>query len=739
MDKNPDIDLQHFIPSKKAAPDVGTLPKHFGKINNLAGDKELCDKVWGLVKKEYSHYDDQEQRTKFMTGGGSSGSVGTMDLADRMYRAALRRNTANTQYQKTISDVVSTMFFVQIRAITASMNQILFGGEELPARYEPELNTDEYTAEQGKDIADQQNLLEQYTWDEDKRIQKIKELILFTNKYGQSFVGIEWKRCVEKKVVNEPTKFDDNGMPISFSHKEKEVVTADYPSLMRYDMKDVWFDAQIDDMQLQRCYIIHSQVAWEELAGEQAQGFIMNVSDISGGQLYREEPADDVLNDRWKNDGSQADEEETGLLARWNAWIMLPIKEKDGKGVLSLDVPAQRYWATFIGDINGDAVCIRLIRNPYFHCKVPHRLIHSHEDDNGCYHLSYASLLESYYWQATTNINQAIDNITLRTRAPWITDGPVHTRDLTFKANKLIRTARGVRFETVAIPDTTNITIAMHDRIEAEANKTTGADDPIQGQALGARTSATEAQNVFDQAMKPIVNSLSYISDQLFPWMLEMDAELWRQYGDPKTVLTVTHMNMLREIKPTELWGPIKTKVTAITQFKNNVIARRDMNQFIQNVYPLFKDIMGQTGSRVLARKALRIAGFDDVNEIIPESGDFDARRVAMDENNNMLYKGMLDEALVDENHEAHLPVHEMAERQYSLLPKDDVDQNALRRLRLHIQEHKDFRSQGAVGASGQPQQQHQPQQQSQVGGMPSDLQGEVLGDQLEAMGGAIG
>jgi hypothetical protein len=192
-------------------------------------------------------------------------------------------------------------------------------------------------------------------------------------------------------------------------------------------------------------------------------------------------------------------------------------------------------------------------------------------------------------------------------------------------------------------------------------------------------------------------------------------------------------MNMLREIKPTELWGPIKTKVTAITQFKNNVIARRDMNNNIQNVYPLFKDIMGQNGSRTLARKALRIAGFDDVNEIIPESGDFDARRVAMDENNSILYKGIPDEAMPEENHDAHMPVHEMAERQYSLLPKDDIDQNALRRLRLHIQQHKDYKAQSATSAGAAAQ---QPQAQA---GVQSDLQGEVLGDQLEAMGGAIG
>ena len=734
MQDQPDIDLQHFIPSEKAAPDVGKLPKHFGKINNLAGDEELCEKVLTIVKNAYNHYDRQEQREHYMNGGGSGTSVGVMDLADRMYRAALRRDTSNAQYQKTLSDVVSTMYYVQIRAVTASMNSILFNTDELPARYEPELNTNEYSLDQGRDIAEQQNLLEQYTWDEDKRVQKVKELILFTNKYGQSFIGIEWKRSVARKVVNEPTKFDDNGMPIAFSHKEKDVVVADYPSLMRYDMKDVWFDAQIDDMNLQRIYMIHGQTAWEELADEQAQGFIMNVEKITGGQLYREEPEEDVLVDRHKNDGSQADEEETGLLTKWNAWVMLPIKEKDGgKGVLSLDVPAQRYWATFIGDLDSNAVCVRLIRNPYFHCKVPHKLIHSHEDDNGCYHMGYASLLESYYWQATTNINQAIDNITLRTRAPWITDGPVHTRDLTFKANGLIRTARGVRFESVAIPDTTNIVMPMHDRIIAESSKTTGADDPIQGQALGARTSATEAQNVYDQAMKPIVNSLSYISDQLFPFMLEIDAELWRQYGDPKTVLTVTHMNMLREIKPTELWGPIKTKVTAITQFKNNVIARRDMNNNIQNVYPLFKDIMGQNGSRTLARKALRIAGFDDVNEIIPESGDFDARRVAMDENNSILYKGIPDEAMPEENHDAHMPVHEMAERQYSLLPKDDIDQNALRRLRLHIQQHKDYKAQSATSAGAAAQ---QPQAQA---GVQSDLQGEVLGDQLEAMGGAIG
>ena len=727
------------IPDGSVAPEVGTLPDYYGEINNLAGDEELAKKVLGWVGTQFEHFSNQEARCNF------TDTDGVMDTADKMYRVSLNKDTSSAQYQDSLSDVASTMFFRQTRAVTAGETQVFFGTGELPARYEPMQDTNEYTAEDGKEIAEQQNLLEQYTFDNDDRVPNLKRTILFNNKYGQYMLSVEWNRVVEQKTERIPIEWEVDeegvqGAPIKFKFETVERVTKDLPSLYIHDLKDCYFDAQIGDMNIQRCFIKFDQVGYESLALEQASGQIMNLKNVTNAQLYRNEPGTaETFENRTTNAGESSNPETTGLLKRFHAWCRIPVKET-GQGTGEWDWvknAAQLYWCTFMGEINGGAVCTRMIKNPYHHGELPYKLIHALDDDKGAYHMSPASILTPNYWQATTNINQAIDNVTLRNRQPYITDGLILTPDLTFKANKLIKTARGVKLEPITVPDTTKITLLMQEFIERDSDKTTGADKPITGEALGSRTSATEAKNVFDQAAKPLVAKATYTADQIFPWMYRLDAALWRQYGDPKKVITITHNNMIHEIKPAELWGPLKVKVTAITNFENNTLRRQEINSFLGTSYPQAAEQMGESGKRVFWREVFTTFGFDRVNEIFPADGDYDARHIAINENHDIIIVGVPDEPRPDENHAAHLAVHEPAMRQYELLPDADSDPERMRMMRNHIQIHKDMQQQSESQAqqlTPQPEGGAEaPPQEAGAGG----LVGEVTGERIAAEEGA--
>ena len=102
-------------------PDVGKLPKRYGKINNLAasiknkGMREVCDKFRGWSSSQIRRFEDQGERRKQMKTGGE------MDIADRMYSVSLNRDTSSKQYRKTLSDVTSPMFRVQVRTLTSSL------------------------------------------------------------------------------------------------------------------------------------------------------------------------------------------------------------------------------------------------------------------------------------------------------------------------------------------------------------------------------------------------------------------------------------------------------------------------------------------------------------------------------------------------------------------------------------------------------------------------------------------
>jgi len=533
------------VPDPANLPEVGTPPDHQEPFSNLAGDERATMPMKAWAQQQKSRFDTQEARQKFCDTGG------TMDMADRMYRLALRRDTTSVQTQDTLSQVTSTVYLRAIRTVAAGEGSIFFATDELPAEYSPEVNTTEYTTEQGFHIAEQQNMLAQFTFDEDKRVDKLKELIWRLDKYGNYMVWEEWDRQVREVTERKPTGIDANGQPTGYTFDTVERTVKDWPTLQLGDPKDFWFDAYIDDMQRQRCIVHKFQITYEQLVADQAAGKIMNVGKINTANLYNGEGEDDVAEDRLTNAGESETLDRNGLYVGYHVWGQVPVKEFKGKGKGKWDQKQQpeRYWGTWIGELSsGGAVCVRLRKNPRHDGRVPYKFLHSHRDDKGAYHSGFPQMCMSLYWQAVTNLNQGIDNITLINQAPWIIDGQLKTKVGRFRQNKIIKVGRGTKFQQADVRDSSQATMTMADRIERDIERTTGADKPILGEALGSRTSATEAKQVFDQASMPLDDKAGYVADQIFPWLFEMDAADWRQNGDPNTVVQITRAGDLRDL-----------------------------------------------------------------------------------------------------------------------------------------------------------------------------------------------
>ena len=731
------------VPDASAAPDEGTLPARFGKIVNHAEDEELGDAFRSWARTNITRFEGQDARVEFMK------DTGTMDIADRMFRVAMNRDTTNDQTKDTLSNVTSPMFHVQVRSISAGEMAILFGDDRLPAIYEPEINTTEYTSDDGELIARQQNMLEEYTFDEDKRRDKIREIDLFHNKYGLQCVSVEWVREEREVTQNEPDKAAgmlENGRWAAFKRSTRKRVVKDWPVLMRHPIEHCYFDSCIPDLNDQICFAVKQRRSLENLYALQEQGYIKNVDQLTNTHLYQgETQTEKPVEDRQRNAGESALTEATGEVEVWQVWGRVPISEKTTPKTKrttarwdSSKNPPSLWWAWYAGDIrSGSAVCLKMVKNPNWHGKIPYRLIRSHRDDKGAFNMGYASMIQSLYWQAVTNINQACDNVTERNWSPMVANGPVYKRNLTFRKNDLIKIDRvTTKFERLDIPDTTQITMGMHDIIENMANQLTGADKPIRAEALGSRTSATEAKNVFDQATQPLDEKASYFADQLFPWLLEIDAHLWRQYGDPTTINVMTHTDIIEGVNPAELWGPVRTKVTAVTRFRNNTIRRQELNSFLQGAAPIFVNVMGDEGLRTLGREMFHTFGLDKAEEIFPISADYDARSRAIQENSLILQQGDYSAPEKAENHRAHNAVHEPALEAFSLL--SDTPPENVANMRIHIQQHKDFVAQtqrdiAAMQSTGETP----PGQQAAAPAAPG-LEGNVTGNRIEAEEGAI-
>jgi len=702
------------IPEAAAAPKEGTLPAHFESRNNLAGDDALTKEVLGYLETELSTFRTQDARKQFCDTNG------TMDTADRAWRVALRRNTSSAQHQDTLSDVASSVFHRAIRALTAGENAIFFQGAELPARYEVDLNTDDYTPTTGIAMAEKRNLVRDYTWEHDQRRSKIKRGNMFKNKYGQQLWSKEWDYCKEKKTVK--ISNGDGGV----KRVTKEMYTREWPTLIAHDLKNFYTDAYIDDIQRQRTTLLHKEMGYEELAELQRLGFIKNVDKITAAQAVTGE-ADETLNDRRTNAGESPENHPTRLLNVWECWARLSIKETgtNGKGKIDRKIAPEWYWCTYVGggwDNMSGAVCVRMLKNPYYHGKLPYFMDYAYHDDKGFYRVAPINLVESAYWQAVTSINQAIDNVTLRTRTPFTVDGPVFTKDLTFLANKVIKLGRGTTLKPIEVPSTTQITMEMLAYVESEILKALGITQTIEGTPLGNRTSASEANNDLDQAMKPLMQKADENGQWFYSWDLESDAELWDQFARPELALVITHMPPL-QIQPADIYGPINVKVTAVGEFENKTARRREWSALFQSgMYDRMAEVMSRESKSIMFQQIGTDYNMRRVNELFPPAGDMDAVRVARAESADMLLRGAFDAAEDGENHAVHIEQHEGFLHEYEYLPEPDKNPEWARNLEGHIEQHRAMLAQAS---------------QRQAPALQEGTTGELAANPIEAQAGA--
>jgi len=679
------IDVSMTIPEPEAAPKEGSLPSHFPPRNNLAGDKDLVNEVRGLLSTQLECFRTQDARVKYVDAGG------TMDGADRAWRVATRRDTTNSQNQDSLSDVASSAFYRAIRALTSGENAIFFQGTELPARYEHELNTDDYIPEDGKSEAERRNLMRDYTWERDDRRLKIKKGNLYKNKDGLRIWGMEWGYAKEERFVK--VKNETTG---KIERVKREVVTKEWPELCAYDVNNVYADAYIPELQNQRAVFFYDEKGYETYAEQQRLGYIKNVDQITASQASSGE-TDDQLHERRKNAGESPEVRQTGMLREWTCWARLSIKEtkRPGRGKIDRKVQPEWYWCTFVGGTERTlqgAVCIRLIKNPYNHKKLPYYADYAYHDNKGFYHVAPWNLVESTYWQVVTNINQAIDNTTLRNRTPYTVDGPIRTRDCTARANQIIKLAKGTTLTPLTVPETTRITMEMKAELESEILKALGITQTIEGVPLGGRTSAAEAGNDLDQAQKPLLQKADENGQGFYQWLMWSDAELWDQFADPALVLAVSHLESDPTIRPAEIYGPFKVKVTAVTEYENRATRRRELSGIFQSgMYDRMAEIMPTESKSILFRQVGNEFGLKRVPELFPPVGDRDAMRRATAESFDMLRAGEFVAAEQGENHSVHLEKHESFLRESQFLPDGEQNPEWQRMLQGHIEQHQNF------------------------------------------------
>lgn len=730
------------IPDKKEAPKPEKVPFYHNDSPNYADNKETAKKALEWVKAYHDTFDTQSAWEEFEE---------EMDIADEMYRAAINRTQLNSDQSSNVQDtkskIKSATYYSELRAITAGETAITLGNEsDIPVAFEPIPNSEDYSEDLGLQLAKQRNATLAYTMDKSGMRDDIRKAFWVLNKYGNCAIEMQWDRRVEERMVKKPVAFDEKEMPDGslllvpkkFKREKKKVTVADHPKLIVHDMRNVRFDAMIDDIQQQSCIELRTQKQLSDIWGMQFTNQYKNVGDIKAEHMFMGESTDgkDVLYDRQINAGESGDADKPNTLFDvYYGWCRLPIDDDTGKWEPKSQL-AHWYEYAFVGRLDGNPVCVRLSPLPYSCNEIPFEVAHALEDDKGGIHLGYSNLIKSVIAQEMTALDQMTDNITTRNQKPWIAEkGSVGIRDMTFTAagNRVWWKKPGSPDpKEIEVQDTTGVTMQHLAYLDEYRRKIIGTNKPLMGEALGGRTSAAESISVYEQALKPALEDVKYKANQIFPFIAFWVNELWRDFGNPELTIALTFENEPMEIKPANMWGDMRVRVTAIKQFQDNILRRKEEDNFINQTLPVMvqNGVIDQKGLALFFKQVMKNRDFEDVDRMVTSvSSDYDARHVAKAENASIVFNGVYDMPKPGENHEAHNSEHKPFLAALMLLPKDDMpSQENLAILKLHIQQTDRLIEQGdkpmqGGGMEQPPTQENEPR-----------TAGEAFGDMAGAM-----
>ena len=789
MSDMPQISIPDAKTLKKEA-GVELLPSYVELPPNLAENSTLCEKYHGLAYDFFESFRDQSLRTEL---------IDMLAAADRAWRLSTNKTTvlqkASAQQQDTLSDVTSPEYYSAVRLLTAAQTSILFqDGSNLPAEYTPLSNTNDYSEVQGDTISRNDNLLLNYNWAVDKWDDKIRDIVMYSNKNAHEFITLEWEKLTKMIVarspgyyqadgtpvaVNEQTPepaigeaygangnmlesvFNGEGEPLSYVRAEKENVIKDCATLKRHDLKNVFIDLSIDDMQQQSCIVIRSQESLTNIMSKYQSGEYMNVDRLCDSQLYDGDDRYGLEIEDNEDDNVSIESitrNKNGLFDVFHVFMMAPI-DSTGKGKWDdKKVIPEIYEAKFIGpfdefgnsdrDSDGKSkgcVCVKLRRNPYHNRKYPCHLQHSHIDDRGAVHIGNITLLAGLVEEMTTTMNQHIDNKTLINKAPFIGEkGNVISRDLTSGANKVIWVkpgSAGTALTRQNIPDTTNSTVPLMQFLKKQFDDTIGTGEAMRGEFAGSRTSANEYLGAKEMQLKPLLEQTRRFASELFSWMLEQHADLWRQFGDPTKKITITgdDNSIIGEADPGALYGKMFVKVNAVDKFEKNLAQRQTLVNFISSGgYTQSKEFMGKEGALYFWRAVGESLELPDVEKIFPEAQRYvEAENQAMSDIKGIMrdpQASMSDPEMIPqegERHDVHVKILEDYLERFQLIAKVEPEnaqynQAVMSALQLYITIHQQYQQQAAMAM-----QQQQAQAPAYQGQQPAENQGEQSGEFL--------
>lgn len=715
---------------------------------NLAEDEELIDHILRWTSERYGKYIGQSARDKMKD-----------DLidADRMLRVSeVDGSTASEQQLNTLSNYKTPGYRRRCEIVAANVESLIVDGDDLPAEYVlPHVPDGMNQSQVEVKAVDQQNIWEKYVVEQDKRFDKLSELLYSTAGYANHAVEYGWKRKVQNiktRKVATLLRDDETGeeriMKTEFRNEE---IVEEYPTMDIFAVSDLVCDLTLPDIQSQECVFRLWDAPRHEVETFGRLGEYKNLKKLRNNSsvVQRNSERIELDDDKQTNAGQSADDVASENVQLATIWCRLPIDvkkiTKNGAkaGAWDENATTSLFKVVLAGDpaATSNAVVLLCEQSRLPVDMIPIDVVHSHRDNKGLLHDGFLQKSVPIYHTINSLWNMGVDNVHKAVHAPMVAEfGQLQTppTGLVWKntnGNQIIWKNAGASKDALVQLDTkdmTGVIMPWIQTLEKQWDDIFGITDPVRGQALGSRTSASEAQNVNDKAMQPILSWARYVLNQILPNMLFWDMHLSRYFADPTKEKAILQGDRIHLIRPAELVGDAIIRVTAIDRFERDVLKQAEQSDFIQKMFPMLQPILSREGQIKLASDLLKSRKIDTDGLFPAENKTGDAQTMAVLESQSMLSGGEWDQPQPDEDHATHLKVHEDMQRMYDLMPDKIPEVSNMHKA--HIEMTKQMLAQQEAQAaqfSGGMQQQPQ-------GGTEPMLPGELSGDMLGGQMGGI-
>src|SRR6266404_4565599 len=307
--------------------------------------------------------------------------------------------------------------------------------------------------------------------------------------------------------------------------------------------------------------------------------------------------------------------------ALWTFYPMLPLDPNTGEWETRQNgqpVPMQRFivnsWGT---NLVGQQILLRIQRNFYPRDSIPlYGTSHMPDLDSGLYSPSMGYLLWNHYREIVTCKNQYIEN------KDWINDpptmilqsSPAQDQPINRKGQKITVNSMNDLERREAV-DGTQTTVSMMRELREQAQTSSKSQDAILGKALGGRTSATEAQNVFQASMSAITTPINIFNYDIMGGYADRVWEYTATWFPPTLLKEITGQ-MGFAISPEDLWIKVGLKWDIGSTYIESIVRQQNLRYVLEssmgdpsiNRAPLWQELLTEWR-------------FDNVAEIVNDQG----------------------------------------------------------------------------------------------------------------------